>query len=142
MAKRVVGLSVALFLTAVVPGLAHHAFSAEFDANKPVVLKGTVSKLEWINPHGWIHIGVKGARGKVETWAIEVGAPNALLRRGLRKTDLPIGIEVTVKGFRAKDGSRKANGRSVTTADGRNYFTGSSGGDQPKDAPVPAGTKK
>lgn len=142
MRKGLLGSVVALMLTAVMPVLAHHSFSAEFDANKPVSLKGNVTKLEWVNPHGFIYIDVKRPGGKVEAWTIEVGAPNALLRRGLRKTDLPIGVEVTVQGFQAKDGSRTANGRAVTTADGRNYFTGSSGGDQPKDNAESAGVKK
>jgi hypothetical protein len=127
------GLGVGMILAAAVPVLAHHSFSAEFDANKPITLKGTLTKMEWVNPHGWIHIDVKTPDGKVEKWAIETGGPNALLRRGLRKDDFPAGVEVTVQGYRAKDGSNTANGRSVTTADGRNFFTGSSGGDVPQD---------
>lgn len=142
MRKVLGGLVVVMMFARALPVVAHHAFAAEFDANKPVTLKGTVTRLEWVNPHGFIHINVKGAGGKIEDWAIEVGAPNALLRRGLRKTDLPIGIEVTVQGYKAKDGSNVANGRLVTTADGRNYFTGSSGGDQPKDNAEAAATKK
>jgi hypothetical protein len=105
-------------------------------------LKGTLTKMEWVNPHGWIHVDVKSPDGKVEKWAIETGSPNALLRRGLRKTDFPIGVELTVQGYRAKDGSTTANGRSVTTADGRNFFTGSSGGDVPQDAAEKAGAAK
>ncbi len=89
------GMAAGLLLAAL-PVLAHHSFAAEFDANKPVTLKGTLSKMEWINPHGWLHMDVKGPDGKVETWAIEAGAPNALIRRGLRKTDFPIGSEIVV----------------------------------------------
>ena len=106
---------------------AHHSFAAEFDGSKPVTLKGTLTKMEWINPHGWIHIDVKGDDGKVVTWAIEAGAPNALIRRGLRKTDFPIGSEIVVDGYRAKDGTPKANGVTVKFADGKNFFVGSSG---------------
>jgi hypothetical protein len=112
--------------------LAHHSFAAEFDANAPITLTGTLTKMEWVNPHGWIYIDVKGPDGKVQNWAIEAGAPNALLRRGLRKTDFPIGTEVNVKGFRAKNGTPTANGQTVTFKDGRNFFLGAS--DSPSEA--------
>ena len=112
--------------------LAHHSFAAEFDANAPITLTGTLTKMEWVNPHGWIYIDVKGPDGKVQNWAIEAGAPNALLRRGLRKTDFPIGTEVNVKGFRAKNGTPTANGQTVTFKDGRNFFLGAS--DTPSEA--------
>lgn len=112
--------------------LAHHSFAAEFDANAPITLTGTLTKMEWVNPHGWIYVDVKGADGKVQNWAIEAGAPNALLRRGLRKTDFPIGTEVNVKGFRAKNGTPTANGQTVTFKDGRNFFLGAS--DTPSEA--------
>ena len=113
--------------------VAHHAFSAEFDANKPIKLQGTVVKTEWINPHSWIHISVKGTDGKVVSWAIECGAPNSLLRRGLNKTSIPAGTELVVDGFPAKDGSTTANARDITLPDGKKFFVGSSGTGAPYD---------
>lgn len=106
---------------------AHHAFSAEFDASKPVLLKGTVTGVEWVNPHVWIHVDVQTAAGKTEPWAIEAGTPNVLFRRGITKQSLKAGTAVTVDGYRAKDGSRRANGREVRLADGSKLFLGSSG---------------
>jgi hypothetical protein len=111
----------------------HHAFAAEFDATKPIKLKGTVAKMEWINPHSWIHIDVKKPNGTVERWMIEGGPPNALYRRGFTKDSIPIGIEILVEGFRAKDGSLKGNGRDLTFPDGRKLFVGSSGTGAPRD---------
>jgi len=113
---------------------AHHAFSAEFDGNKPVTLKGSVTKLEWVNPHSWLHLDVKDpASGKAVPWKVEMGAPNQLLRRGWNKNSLPVGTEVIVEGYRAKNGSDIANGGSVTLADGRTLFVGSSGTGAPYD---------
>jgi Family of unknown function (DUF6152) len=122
----------ALMLTAT-SALAHHAFSAEFDANKPVHLEGIVSRVEFINPHAWIHVDVKGQNGKVTTWMIEAGSPNVLLRRGVTKTTLTPGTRVVVDGYQAKDGSMRANGRDITLPDGRKLFLGSSGTGAPYD---------
>lgn len=119
------------------PAHAHHAFAAEFDASKPITLRGTVVKMEWINPHTWIHIEVKQPNGRVEGWAIEGGPPNALFRRGFNRNSLPTGIEIVVAGFQAKDGTRKANGRDVTFADGKRLFLGSSGTGAPRDGRDP-----
>ena len=112
------------FLLPALPVSAHHSFAAEFDISKPVSLEGTLTKMAWVNPHGWLYIDVKAADGKVENWAIEAGGPTALLRRGLRASDFPVGLQVVVEGYRSKDGSPKANGQKVTFADGRNFFLG------------------
>jgi len=106
---------------------AHHAFAAEFDANKPVNFKGTITRMEWVNPHAWLHVAVKTPAGAVENWAIEAGTPNVLFRRGFTRDTLKPGLEIVVDGYRAKDGSRRANGRDLTFADGRKLFLGSSG---------------
>ena len=107
--------------------LAHHAFAAEFDANKPVSFKGTITKMEWVNPHTWLHVDVKKADGTVENWAIEAGTPNVLFRRGFTKESLLPGTEIVIDGYQAKDGSHRANGRDLTLPDGRKLFLGSSG---------------
>jgi hypothetical protein len=112
---------------------AHHSFAAEFDANQPVQLKGTVVKVEWINPHTWIHLDVKRNDGSMERWMIEGGTPNTLLRRGLTKNSLPEGTEIVVDGYKAKNGSNRANGRDLTLTDGRKLFLGSSGTGAPRD---------
>jgi len=108
------------------PLWAHHAFAAEFDATKPVKLRGTITKVEFINPHAWIHVDVKGDDGKMVKWMVEGGSPNALYRRGVTKDSLAIGTEVLVEGFLAKSGENKANGANVTLTDGRKLFLGSS----------------
>ena len=122
-------LSLGALLLAAVPVWAHHAFAAEFDAEKPIKCKGTVTKMEWINPHAWIHIDVKGEDGKVTPWMIEAAAPNALLRRGWTKASLLAGTEIYVEGFQAKDGTNRANGSVITFTDGKKLFVGSSQGD-------------
>jgi uncharacterized protein DUF6152 len=119
--------AVPAILLAAVPVWAHHAFAAEFDASKPIKFRGTVTKMEWINPHAWIHVDVKGDDGKVTSWMIEAAAPNALLRRGWTKASLPAGTEILVEGFQAKDGANRANGSIITFTDGRKLFVGSSG---------------
>ena len=121
------GILVLGLLAAAWPAAAHHAFSAEFDADRPLQLVGTVSRTEWINPHSWIHIDVEGEDGAIVTWAIECGAPNALMRRGLNKNSVPVGTELVIDGFGAKNGSNTANARDITFPDGSQFFVGSSG---------------
>jgi hypothetical protein len=106
---------------------AHHAFSAEFDSDKPIMLEGTVTKWEWINPHAWINLDVVAENGETVPWRIEGGAPNALIRRGWTKDSLPPGTEIVIEGFLARDGSNRASGRSITFTDGSSLFVGSGG---------------
>ena len=130
-------LTGALLLAAGAAAAAHHSFAAEFDANQPVQLRGTVVKVEWINPHTWIHLDVKKTDGAVERWMIEGGTPNTLLRRGLTRKSLPEGTELLVDGYKAKNGSNRANGRDLTFPDGRRLFMGSSGIGAPRDGKDP-----
>jgi hypothetical protein len=120
--------------------VAHHAFAAEFDANKPLTMKGTVTRMEWLNPHVWLHMDVKMPNGTTENWAFEAGTPNVLFRRGFTRKSLLPGTVVVIDGYRAKDGSRRANGRDITFEDGKKLFMGSSGTGAPYELnqkPVP-----
>lgn len=128
--KGIIGLViVGLVALAAAPVVAHHAFSAEFDADRPLQLEGKVVKVEWINPHAWIHIETPAG----ETWMIEGGTPNTLFRRGFTKDSLQAGAEIVVDGYQAKDGTNKANGRDLTFKDGTKLFMGSSGTGAPRD---------
>jgi len=120
-------------LLAAGPVLAHHAFAGEFDVNRPLTFKGTVTKMEWINPHAWIHVDVKNPDGTVSSWMCEAGTPNTLFRRGFTKESLAIGTEVVVDGYQAKDGTHRMNGRNVTLPDGKVLFLGSTGTGAPND---------
>jgi hypothetical protein len=133
--RKLLAVAGAALIAAAVPALAHHSFAAEFDANKPVTLEGVVTKMDWINPHSWIHIDVTAPGGEVQQWMVEGGAPNALLRRGWNKASLPAGTKIKVQGFQAKDGSYRANGRDITFEDGRKLFVGSSGTGAPDERP-------
>jgi hypothetical protein len=131
-----VGITAAGLLLATTQVWAHHAFSAEFDSEKPLKLEGTLTKTEWVNPHAWIHIDVKKSDGSVEEWMIEGGTPNTLMRRGISRDSLKIGTQIVVTGYQAKDGSLRANGRDLTYPDGRKLFLGSNGTGAPYEKPT------
>ena len=133
MTRVIAGLAVVLVALAAAPVVAHHAFSAEFDADRPLKLEGEVTRVEWINPHAWIHIRTPEG----QDWMIEGGTPNTLFRRGFTKDSLQIGTEIVVDGYQAKDGTNKANGRDLTFRDGRKLFMGSSGTGAPRDGRDP-----
>jgi hypothetical protein len=132
----VLTLTLGILLLAV-PAFAHHSFSSEFDINQPVTLVGKLTKLDWVNPHGFIYLDVKGPDGKIVNWAVETGGPNALLRLGVRRTDYVLGSQLTVKGYKAKSGLPIANGRTITLENGRSLFAGSSGTGAPRDGADP-----
>ena len=126
-AVTMAGLLSGLLLATGASVAAHHAFAAEFDPARPVHFKGVLQRIEWVNPHSWFHVDVKKPDGTVESWAIEAGTPNVLFRRGITRDTFKIGVEVIVDGYQAKNGSKRANGRDITTADGHKFFLGSSG---------------
>jgi Family of unknown function (DUF6152) len=126
--QLVVALAAAVLVVGITrPAPAHHSFAAEFDADQPVTLRGTITKMEWINPHSWLHIDVKNADGSTTAWMIEGATPNTLLRRGYTREAVKTGTEVTVVGYRAKNGANRANGRDLILPDGSRLFMGSPG---------------
>src|SRR5438552_17507431 len=132
MSRTFLGAAVAagvLLFVVMVPAWAHHSFASEYDADMPAKIQGTVKKVEWINPHSWITIDVKGPDGTVQTWEIEAGAPNAMFRRGFNRNSIPTGTEIIVNGYQAKDGKQRANGLDLTLPDGRRLFLASSAPD-------------
>jgi Family of unknown function (DUF6152) len=133
MRKLAILIASVSLLASAAPAWAHHAFAAEFDSSKPIKLHGVVSKMEWINPHAWIHLDVKNDDGTVTSWMVEGGSPNTLLRNGFTKASLPVGTEIVVDGYQAKDATNKMNGRDITFPDGRKLFVGSAGQQGPPD---------
>jgi hypothetical protein len=123
--RFVLAVAAMALVAAAVPAWAHHAFASEFDAKKPVKFTATVTKMEWINPHAWMHVEVKKPDGTTENWMIEAGSPNSLFRRGITKDTVRVGMQVVVDGYQARDGSRRANGRDVTLPEGKKLFLGS-----------------
>jgi len=129
--KLAIAVAGAILLSGAVPALAHHAFSSEFDVKKPIHFTGVITKVELVNPHAWFHVDVTGPDGKVTSWMIEAGTPNVLLRRGFTKNSVPVGTQVVVDGFQAKDGSSKGSGRDLTLPNGRKLLIGSDGAGAP-----------
>ena len=131
--KLVMAIAAVGLIGAAVPAWAHHSFAAEYDAKKPVRFTATVTKVEWINPHTWIHLEVKNKDGSTTEWMMEAGSPNTLIRRGIHKDALPVGTELVIDGYQARNGSNRVNGREVTYPDGRRLVLGSSGTGAPDD---------
>ena len=130
--KKLLTASTVTFVLSMLLGtgsaFAHHSFASEYDASKPVTIKGAIVKFQWINPHSWLHIDVRDANGLVSTWAVEFGSPSSLLRSGFRKDDLPVGTEVTVTGHLARNGSKTVHSSGVKLANGTELFSGTPGG--------------
>ena len=136
-AKVIAATAAALALVRVSTVSAHHSFAAEFDANKPIRFEATVTRVQLLNPHTWIHVEVTKPDGTVETWAIEAGSPNVLMRRGVTKDTLKVGTKIVVDGYQSKDGTRRANGRDLTLPDGQKLFLGSPGTGAPYEVQRP-----